>query len=251
MTSETKPWRYILSAGRTGTVFLEKLLAEYAPDAVAEHEPKPTRGQMMLANMRNDWGIGHNGLARWFNAARARRDKAHGTYIEVNPFLCAMTDLLPDPKRPIRVVHITREPAGWARSMTVFKASTKFRWFIDYVPFAKPYPSPRPDGWAGWSFYERNLARWAWCNTRIAELEGKAQAYVHIRYEDLFSDDLVTKEAAVMALFDTLGLERPSQIDWSLFETRANPAPPSGAEFDKAAAPRICGDAARRFDYDL
>lgn len=252
MNTAQNPRLYILSAGRTGTVFLEKLLATYAPGTVTEHEPKPTREQMMMANMRNDWGLRANGLKRWFNAARNRREqRAGGQYIEINPFLCAMTDLLPDPARPIRVVHITRDPSSWARSMTVFKASTKFRLIIDYIPFAKPYPSPRPEGWASWSFYERNLARWSWCNAQIAKLKIEAQAYTHLRYEDLFSADIATKEAAVMQVFDTLDLPRPDAIDWALFDTKANPAPPSSTEFDAQAASRICGHLAREMGYAI
>ncbi len=252
MTDTPSPHLYILSAGRTGTVFLEKLLSVYAPRATAQHEPAPTREQMMLANLRNDFGIGGGVLRRWFQKARAKRvGAASGPYIEINPFLCAMTDLLCDGPRPARIVHVTREPESWARSMTVFKASTKFRWFIDYIPFAKPYPSPRPKGWSRWSFYERNLARWVWCNSRIRALADTAQAYTHLRYEDLFNEDQQVRETAVMQVFDTLGLERPKQIDWALFQTRANPAPASQAQFAKTGAEQILRPLAYELGYDV
>lgn len=225
---------FVLSAGRTGTVFLEKLLSVYAPHLKAEHEPSPTREQMMLANLRNDFGIGKRVLRWWFKRSReARLRAANGPYVELNPFLCAMTDLLCDGDRPTRIVHITRAPESWARSMTVFKASSKFRLIIDYVPFAKPYPSPRPAGWRNWSFYRRNLARWAWCNARIRALQNRADYYVHIRYEDLFSADAAIRQDCVMKVFDTLGLERPERIDWSTFDVRVNPAPPSSDTFEK------------------
>lgn len=242
---------YILSAGRTGTVFLEQLLATYAPEAVAEHEPTPTREQMMLANLRNDWGVGGGVLRRWFWSARARRlATAHGPYIEINPFLCAMTDLLKTEGRAIRVVHITRDPESWARSMTVFKASKKLRWIIDVIPFAKPYPSPRPKGWSRWSYYERNLARWVWCNDRIRQLRDEAEAYVHLRYEDLFGDDQEVREHAVREVFNTLGLACPEKIDWALFDKKANPAPPSKIAFKASQAHSFWRPLARELGYD-
>jgi hypothetical protein len=250
-TNPALPDRYILSAGRTGTVFLERLLAQYAPDCVAEHEPTPTREQMMLANLRNDWGLGDGLLRRWFDGARARRRaRAAGPYVEINPFLCAMTDLLPRAGHPLRIVHVTREPDSWARSMTVFKASAKFRWFIDYVPFAKPFPAPRPQGWARWSGYERNLARWVWCNQRICSLKGQAESYTHIRYEDLFAADQAVRQCAVDKVFDGLGLDRPAAIDWSLFATKANPAPVSTRRFAPKVSTEFLKPLARDLGYE-
>lgn len=249
--SDTRlPWLYILSAGRTGTVFLTQLLGEYATHATVMHEPFPTRNQMMLANFRNDTGFFGGILSNWFSIARRRRAiGATGPYVEVNSFLCALTDLLLDPDRPLRIVHIVREPSDWARSMTVFKASRRFRRIIDYVPFAKPFPAPRPKGWRNWSQYERNLARWVWCNERILALEPSAEAFVTLRYEDLFGSDALAREATVCKIFHTLGLSPPDGIVWDLFETRANPAPPSDEEFDASVAERIAGPLARKLGY--
>jgi len=251
MTDSASPFLYILSAGRTGTVFLEKLLSVYAPHILAKHEPSPTREQMMLANLRNDYGVGGGLLKWWFKKSRTKRVAAESrTYIEINPFLCAMTDLLCETDHPVRIVHVTREPKSWARSMTVFGASSKFRWFIDYVPFAKPYPNPRPSGWSRWTYYERNLARWVWCNSRICALEDQAEAYTHVRYEDLFCEVEETRNDAVMRVLDTLGLERPIDIDWKLFDARENPAPSSNTRFAKTGVEQILHPLSRELGYE-
>ena len=249
--ASAEPWRYVLSAGRTGTVFLESLFAVYAKNAVAVHEPDPTRYQMMLGNLRNDWNILATTTQRWVHASRRKRlSDAGGSYIEINPFLCSVTDLLPDPARDLRIVHIVREPASWARSMTVFKASRKFRWIIDYIPFSKPFPSPRPDGWSDLPQFERNLWRWVWCNQRILALKPAARAFVTIRYEDLFSQDVDLRSKTVRKIFEVLDLPAPDQIDWTLFDTRINPAPASEESFDLSAVTRIAGPSAQVVGYD-
>ena len=78
--------RYILSAGRTGTVFLERLLNKKLVGVNAAHEPAQTRYLMMLANLRNDWGVGKSILERLFERGQLRRNREKGpNYIESFP----------------------------------------------------------------------------------------------------------------------------------------------------------------------
>lgn len=245
-----EPWRYILSAGRTGTVFLQQLFANYGSDITAEHEPSPTRYQMMLGNLRNDLGVFDRTTKAWVHRTRRRRaNQTPNPYVEINPFLCAVTDALPDPERPLRIVHIVRAPGDWAQSMTVFKASSKYRAIIDYVPFAKPFPAPRPEGWNQLSQFDKNLWRWVWCNDRILALKAQSDRFETIRYEDLFHADAAHRLIAVHKIFATLGLTPPEQIDWTLFERRVNPAPASDLEFNQDALERITGQLAKRLGY--
>ncbi len=247
---KTPPLRYVLSAGRTGTVFLENFLNTHLSDVTAVHEPRETRTQMMLANLRNDWGVGYDFLEKLFRTSRQKREAAvHGTYVELNPFLCAMTDLLPVPGRNLHVVHMVRDPASWAQSLVSFKASDKFRPLIDFVPFAKPYPSPRPDGWGKQSEYERALWRWRWCNERIEAIRSLCHSYTVIRYEDLFSEDPGEAQATIGVICATLGLQHLGQIDRDEMNRRVNAKPPSAVGVDKAAAKRICGDLAGGYGY--
>lgn len=243
--------RYVLSAGRTGTVFLENFINEGVAGALAEHEPSPTRTQMMLANLRNDWGIGGRLLKWHFNRHRhAREQAAGGIYVEINPFLCPMTDLVDDGVRPFRLVHMVREPGSWARSICTFKASERFRGVVDYVPFSKPYPAPRPDGWGKLGAFEKALWRWNWCNTRIRALQPLAASYAVVRYEDMFSAELATRQKALTTVFEVLDLDLPETVDWDAMKTRLNPAPPGEMEIDRAAVRSICGPLARELGYE-
>lgn len=246
-----RPLLYVLSAGRTGTVFMEKLIRRYFPQIDATHEPSPSRYLLMLGNLRNDTGLlkgATRAFARRHQAAQHDRARPH---IELNPFLCPVTDLLPHPTRPLRIVHMVRDPGEWAQSMTTFKASSKYRHIIDFVPFAKPFPSPRPPGWMRLSPFEKSLHRWNWCNARIEALAPQAESYALVRAEDVFGLDTDRRAAAVTAIFDTLGLEAPSEIDPAIFGQKVNPAP-SGHDLRDAQAVRtICGPLARRYGYDL
>jgi hypothetical protein len=251
-TDHARPWRYVLSAGRTGTVFLESFLNRNCPGVAAVHEPFPTREQMMLANLRNDFGLGGSLLAWHFNRSRRARDEFHaGAYVEINPFLCAMTDLLPDPARPLRIVHMVRDPASWAVSMTAFKASARFRGVIDYVPFAKPYPSPRPPGWSSLPEIEKALWRWTWCNSRIRSLREATPHYCLIRYEDLFKADDAGRAGLLASVVETLGLDCTGPFNGADFAERQNPAPSVVAPPSMDAVRRICGTLAGELGYSL
>ena len=243
--------RYILSAGRTGTVFLSHLINECLDGVHAAHEPGYSRYQMMLANLRNDWGIGGGLLSRVFESSRAPRERAAaGIYVEINPFLCPMTDLLPKAGTELRIVHLVRDPASWATSIATFKASTRFRHLIDAIPFAKPFPSPRPPGWSKFSDYERALWRWNWCNSRISALQPMAEAYGIIRFEDLVSTNHAIREAALDKIAGTLAL--PGKLRLPADERMLPTNPSSAVETapDYAAAKRISGQMARRYGYD-
>lgn len=248
---DQQPWRYIISAGRTGTVFLESFLNTHCPGVTAIHEPEPSRQHLMLANLRNEWGIGGGLLAWHFQKSRLGRLAAQpGDYVEINPHLCPFTDLLPDPLRPLRVVHMVRDPASWTASMLGFKASTSFRSVIDYIPFATPYPVPRPTGWHSLPFAEKVLWRWRWCNSQILKLKDLTPHYCLIRYEDLFAD-AARREQALRSILSTLGLDFEVNASNAAFSERQNPAASTVKPPDLAVVRRICGDLAQKLGYDL
>ena len=245
------PLFYVLSAGRTGTVFLENLIKRHCPDVTAEHEPSPSRYLMMLGNLRNDTGL----LARTTRfMARKHQQRMHGhdqKYIEINPFLCPVTDLLQNAHRPLRIVHIVRAPGDWAHSITTFNASTRYRHIINYVPFAKPFPAKRPEGWSRMTPFEKSLHRWNWCNSRIAALEPVADSYVLVRSEDIFSNNPETRSDALARIFATLELPIPEEINAEEFSKKVNPSPDGVDLRDAASEKEICGSLAATFGYEL
>lgn len=250
-STEDRSLRYVLSAGRTGTVFLAGLLSKQ-PGIAAAHEPDSSRYQMMLANLRNDWGIGGTALKMIFERARRRRIAAAAgrIYVEINPFLCPMTDMLPKAGHALRIVHIVRDPATWAVSIIAHKASIKYRSLIDYVPFGKPYPVPRPPEWGNLDTYKRALWRWNWCNQQICQLRRESDAFSVVRYEDLFADHESDRSAALRTIAQTLSLPSSTMDgDQPMYE-RANASSGAPGNIDRLAAQQICGNMARTYGYD-
>ncbi len=243
--------RYVLSAGRTGTVFLKRLIREFEPTMEVEHEPSPSRHLMMLGNLRNDWGIAGALTRRWSQAQQRKRHPGGRNYIEINPFLCTVADTLPMDGRELRVLHVVRHPADWARSITTFKASANLRRVIDYVPFAKPYPSPRPANWRQLGDYEKALWRWTWCNTKIEELKPFTSHYQRIRYEDIFSETPDIRMGALKKLCALFELGNMPQADDPVFKSRVNPTPLSSDAGNEEAEKKICGPLAETYGYEL
>ena len=178
---------FVLSAGRTGTVFLTDALAHADPPVHAVHEPEGSRSTLVLANMSNAAGVGRRALTRRFQTNLARRlDRLDpdDAYVEFNPMLCACTDVLQSVPGPLRVVHLVRSPAPWVRSILAFRASGWRRHVIEHTPFANPYPWPRPAGWLRMDRVERALWRWRYCNEQLLALEGSTVAMVGVARMD-------------------------------------------------------------------
>lgn len=246
---------FVLSAGRTGSVALAKRLSQLLPGALVLHEPSPARIELLVGNLRNDTGLGRSLARSIFLETRRRRLSRlpNGCgYVEINPLLCPLVDLLPQLSIPFNVVHMVRRPSAWAQSITAFGASVRFRAIIDYVPFAKPYPNPRPAGWRRMPEAERALWRWRACNERILSLRSNCAAYGLIRYEDLFSRDPQTSTDAFSQLMRLMpGGSAGAACSLNMLE-RHNPAPQvSIPEPAPELVRTICGDLAGRLGYEI
>ena len=246
------PVNFVLSAGRTGTVFLTKLFEPVSHVRVV-HEPFPARYELMLANLRNEWGIGKSVVRQLFLTARQKRYASLAvdeTYIEVNPLMCPLVDLLKELDRPINVVHMVREPLSWVKSISAFRASKFVRPFYPLIPFSTPFPSPRPAGWDKLNSTERQLWRWRFCNEQIIAQKEHFRRYALVRYEDLFCSDLEKRLANVKAICDTFDVPIELVDTVNAFHERQNPAPRKPiAPVHEETAIEICGDFAKQFGY--
>lgn len=246
---------FVLSAGRTGTVALANQLRPLLNNALVLHEPAVSRFELLLGNLRNDTGMGAALLRSMFLRTRRRRLAElppGGGYVEINPLLSPVADILMSLGVPFNLVHMVREPSSWAQSITAFGASDRFRAIIDYVPFAKPYPSPRPPGWSEMPEIERALWRWRVCNERIVAIRAQSARYALVRYEDAFAQDAAARSKAFSAIFDLMpgGVAEPvASMDPS---ARHNPAPrPKAMPPSPEKVRVICGDLMHHFGYPL
>lgn len=244
---------FVLSAGRTGTVFLTRTLPSHVPGLHAVHEPPGSRSLLMLANAGALLGRGSAWLSgRLHRGVRRRMDACppEHRYVEINPMLCPLADLLVDVASPLTLVHLVRHPASWARSIRAFRASGWRRYVIDAVPFANPAPVPRPQGWLGLDPVQQALWRWRACNEAIEAAGARAERYVRLRYEDLFLADLEQRTTALLRLLDALDVTPPIDLAPLLAAPRANRAPAAvPAEVPDLAVQRITGPLLERYGY--
>ncbi|MBX2801761.1 MAG: hypothetical protein KTR31_29045 [Myxococcales bacterium] len=243
---------FVLSAGRTGTVFLTQTLPRHVGQLHCVHEPMGSRSLLMAANLRNLWGVGDGWVRDRFRSGLRRRLEAVPAghrYVEVNPMMCALTDELAQ-LPALSVVHLVREPTSWVRSIRAFRASGVRRHLIDHTPLANPYPAPRPPGWLLTSQVERALWRWRFCNEQIEALAPHCARYVRLRHEDLFSGSRDARSAALLTLLDVLQRPAPADLTPLLQAPPANRAPSRRpVTIDPARVAEICGPVARRMGY--
>ncbi len=251
----TTPTCFVLSAGRTGTVSLTEMLTQAFPGTLSLHEPFPARWELLLGNLSIRLGLGTGALRLLLTGVRRERlRRANGidSYIELNPLLCPLCHLLPSLPGPLNVVHLVRDPLSWAQSVMAFRASSSFRWLIDYLPLAKSYPYPRPAGWSGLGELERTLWRWRISNEQIAALRPHCQNYAIIRFEDLFGADSERRAAARGELLRRLpvkGNGASAQLDFS-HRANASPERPARPSVSEEQVRAICGPLMATFGYD-
>lgn len=246
------PVNLVLSAGRTGTVFLTNLLEQVSGVHVV-HEPFPARYELMLGNMRNDIGIGKSLARKLFLSVRKNRfsngELGH-KYIEINPLMCPLVDLLKELDRPLNVVHMVRDPLSWVKSIDAFRASKFVRPFYPLIPFSTPFPTPRPEGWKQMSHVERQLCRWRFCNEQILSQRPHYARYALVRYEDLFSEQPEVRMENLKKVFETLQVPMDSVDTTDVFKQRKNSAPNKPiATVDRETVATICGSVSEQFGY--
>ena len=243
---------FVISSGRTGTVFLTERLPSMYPELHAVHEPSGSRSTLVAGNIRNMVGTGTPLVrAKWRRELDARLGALpdHAHYLEVNPMLIPVTDLLREIE-PLHLVHLARHPRSWTQSIRTFKASTKFRPFIDFLPMSTPYPVPRPRGWMTTDQVHKALWQWRYSNEQILELRPHASRYLRLKYEDLFSREIGLRNATLARLLEFLELEPCSDPEPLYASGPANPKPAGEpVEVPEASIREICGDMMQELGY--
>ena len=240
---------YVLSAGRTGTVFLTRTLPAHVPGIHAIHEAPGSRMTLILGNIALAVGRGDRWLLRRLHH-QLDRPSPGAVDLQINPMLVPVTHLLPS-LGPVRLVHMVRHPASWVRSIRAFRASGFRRHLIDHVPFGTPFPWPRPTNWSSLNPTQQALWRWRHCNERIEALAQDAAFAERIRYEDLFRADRATREATLKRLLVAIDRPAPPDLTPLLDAPVENPAPQQApVEVDPADVDAICGPMLERYGYD-
>ncbi len=189
---ENPSFTAVISTGRTGTVFLTHLINNHAGHEVAVHEPYFSRLFYLLGNLFSHYGWSRSGLVRLYMAMRKFRIGSAKDYIELNPFLCPLADLLADIPYTLKVVHLVRDPRTWVPSLISHEASGRRKFLIRKVPFNLPRDRRFGQAWNALTLVEKMIYRWSALNRTISKLEHSGCQYELFRHEDLFSSNAET-----------------------------------------------------------
>ena len=250
---------FVLSSGRVGTKYLQRLLGASLRDSVVLHDPAPTRVLFILSNIAMAAGMGHStALSLYVTSHNLMRKLRVGDrdYVGIHYFTINFVSDLHHTVSPLRVVHLVRDPRSWITSMSNFKAAGWRRSVIDFLPFAQLKPPNAPD-WSRLSLIEQNAWRWRYFNEQISACESVAYEYSRISYEDLFSADEEVRKAALVGILGALDQrERLCHVldQWS--DQRVNASRPRGVspwwewpDSTCRAVHAICGDLMRMYGY--
>jgi len=205
--------RFILSAGRTGTVFLSTILPRLCAPHEVVHEPPTSRRVFMLWNAEAA-GLVPTGYARRVFMANRRRvlDELNTSIIriEINPFLHTLAPELHQLVRPLRIVQLVRDPRDWITSMANFRAAGWRKYFIEFVPFARTIHPMARSNWRALDEISQFAWRWRLANEQLLDSSEHAEHYSLIRHEDLFSSDRSLARESVRRL---LSICPPAGVD--------------------------------------
>ena len=180
----------ILSAGRTGTLFLARYFDANYEGVTARHEPPLSRLIRMASHARMEGFLSDRSLRTLLAWERRREGPGRrGLYIEANPYLSGCADLLADVWQNPTVVHVIRDPREHARSSLNHGMSRGLKgWLNRYLPFWYPNVikllnlDHRPNR------LEMAAAVWKLFNSLLQEAAPRYDDYHLLRHEEIFDE---------------------------------------------------------------
>jgi len=245
---------WIVSSGRTGTQFLAHYLAGNFDDVVAVHEPKPRISARLVSNA---WAAG--AAPRALPRALLRRKAARiasltsRLYVESNPFLWGVVDLIDEVFAGAKIIHVVRDPREQVRSSLNHGTAAGLKGAANrWLPFWYPNVGSLAAVGRAPDWLERAAGLWALVNERLRRVGTGCRDYHLLRYEDLFDEEY----SGLRALGEHLGLGAPrvdAPVDPGVrLNAGARDALPAWESWNDAqcgALHRICGPLMREYGY--
>ena len=253
---------WVLGTGRTGTSLLYHILYRLSPELVCFQEPPPGPILNFYSKIRAE-GLSNPRLDRFIlNHLRRSREKLFrkkpaGKYIEINPFLFGLTDLLQELFGKLRVVHMTRHPLTFISSAMNFTPPHAGGPFI-HTPLwklnaARALGFPQTE-WQKLSEAEKWAWRWFFMNQKIISLrEAGGSDYFLLKYEDLTSENEDRRRQPLKSLFHFLNLNWNGTLDAGVFQKKINASRNQNAELPDPSLRnrilKICQPLMAAFEY--
>jgi len=197
---------FILSTGRTGTQFFEDYINQTTDKAICKHEPKPSRRFKFLSNLYLNNKVSDETIINIYKLSRKKLFKEiyNNMYLESSNFMFGCIPSLNKHYNNIKIIHIVRHPVDYVISHLnhgFWRGHKKI--FARYVPYWLENVNTQS------SLKNRAVsilsARWNYVNKQIASY-AKTNAYILIKFEDLFSKDKQTSSETLNQIRDFLNI---------------------------------------------
>jgi hypothetical protein len=246
---------FILSTGRTGTLFFIRLFDTKKAHVLSLHEPKPSYYLRVMSNAHSCNRISESWLLPAFLRARRTIFTKLGdrSYIEANNFIYGFMGVLKNLNPPPTFIHIIRDPRDYIRSYLNHGAWRGRKWLAaNIIPYWQPdvrylleeINSPITP-------VTRFAAVWRHINDFLIKHGEGYSNYHAIRFEDIFGSAHIGLEQVIQAI------DLPVSLD--LNSTAKEKVNPSKNDFVSAwhtwsgeecrAIQRICSPLMERYGY--
>lgn len=228
---------FVVSTGRTGTLFLETLFNEIIPNSFSVHEPEPDLFDLGMAKLRS--GKSSEEIVQYIVSKRLELLKSFHpnekveTYIECNPFMSIILDEVKMAFPKSKFIILTRDAKTYVKSALNKSPNDDDKMFMygddDHRNRMSALDYKNDKSYSKWNRFgriEKILWYWNKCNLILLNfLDRHKKNAIHVSFERLFNVDDKTKTSELNKILNFINVE-PSEAKlariMSLFENKKN-----------------------------
>lgn len=247
---------FVLSTGRTGTMFFTMLFNSFGEGAVSLHEPKPSYHLRIISTAYSHGKFPERVMLPIYLFSRRsvmQNLKPDQRYFESNNFLYGFMDVLTKLKPVPIFLHIIRDPREYIRSYLNHGAWHGIKWLAaKLIPYWQPdvhnilrrhdcKPTP----------INRFAAIWVHINTFLRDHGKGISTYHLIRFEDVFEPPHTGMEQLTKLV--QLPASKTSNLH---FDEKVNPGRlklmskwPKWSKEECLGVQKICGELMSQYGY--
>lgn len=260
---------FILSTGRTGTVYISSLL-DQVKGVISAHEPKPSRVLNAWTTAFLEGKVSDKFMAAALAGKRQKLGRRHqDIYVEMNNFVAGFAAAADETFTNTKIIHIVRDPRDFITSLTNRGDNDGIRLlFNKYVPYWAYVPKGAKK--RNLTAVSRAAYRWVAINEYLNDW-GKQHAdkYQLFKFEDILShadpkkiDPVLSAIGLTKSQINKLNYSPTSRYKKARFSPIDRPIDanntssrqimakwPEWSDADKRLVAKICGPLMKTYGY--